>query len=138
MFFVTPGSKKQRRRMKCKKRRVERLNPWGYFTSTNIKHEEPSSRVKEKPGIVNKNIAVSISDDIEKEQQMAMILWEKAFEINTILETSLADVDVRDKLSDLRDAELVHTRCQGDKLIDYFTKISATLNELLDIAQHCK
>ncbi|KAI3453954.1 hypothetical protein Pfo_010617 [Paulownia fortunei] len=140
-FFFETGSKKQRRRMKRQKRRLETLNPWGYFTSTKIKHEESSS-INEK--VENtKNIVESMPEEsnIEmKEQIMATMLWENALQINAILEGNLAD-DVDYTLADLKNAEAVQTdftRRQGDKLIDCLGKISVTLNQLCDLVQQCK
>ncbi|KAK6116953.1 hypothetical protein DH2020_049328 [Rehmannia glutinosa] len=140
-FFFETGSKKQRRRMKRKKRRLETLNPWGYFTNPKIKHEESSS-INVKAGNT-KNIIESMHEEnnVEtKEQIMATMLYENALRINAILEGSLAD-DADYNLVDLKNDEAVQTdftRRQGDKLIDCLGKISVTLNQLCDLVQQCK
>ncbi|KAL0297406.1 UNVERIFIED_CONTAM: hypothetical protein Sradi_6792700 [Sesamum radiatum] len=134
-------SKKQRRRMKRQKRKLETLNPWGYFTSAKIKHEESSS-INQNAGNTNKNIVASVADEANadtKEQTMATVLWENAVRINSILEGNLAD-DVDYKLADLKNADAVQidvTRRQGDKLIDCLGNISTTLNQLCDLVQKC-
>ncbi|KAL0372023.1 UNVERIFIED_CONTAM: hypothetical protein Scaly_0883900 [Sesamum calycinum] len=140
-FFFETGSKKQRRRMKRQKRKLETLNPWGYFTSAKIKHEESSS-INQNAGNTNKNIVASVADETNadtKEQTMATVLWENAVRINSILEGNLAD-DVDYKLADLKNADAVQidvTRRQGDKLIDCLGNISTTLNQLCDLVQKC-
>ncbi|KAK4422406.1 hypothetical protein Salat_1822900 [Sesamum alatum] len=141
-FFFETGSKKQRRRMKRQKRKLETLNPWGYFTSAKIKHEESSS-INQHAGNTNKNIVASVADDETnadaKEQIMATLLWENALRINAILDGNLVD-DVDYKLADLKNADAVQTdvtRRQGDKLIDCLGNISATLNQLCDLVQKC-
>ncbi|KAG8381981.1 hypothetical protein BUALT_Bualt05G0029000 [Buddleja alternifolia] len=141
-FFFETGTKKQRRRMKRQKRRLESLNPWGYFTSSKIKHEE-SSDVNENMANTKNNILESVSEEnnVEtKEQIMAKLLCENALKINSILEGNIGN-DIDYKLADLKKSEAVQTdftRRQGDKLIDCLGEISATLNQLCDLVQQCK
>ncbi|KAL6562676.1 hypothetical protein OROGR_003683 [Orobanche gracilis] len=136
------GSKKQRRRMKRKKRRLETLNPWGYFTSPKTKHEE-SCRLNEKVTNIKKNNVESLpkESNVETEEQiMATVLYENALQINSILEENL-DNDVDYESLDLKNGEAVQidfTRRQCDKLIDRFGEISSTLNQLCDLLQQCK
>ncbi|KAL3844338.1 hypothetical protein ACJIZ3_001741 [Penstemon smallii] len=136
--FIETGSKKQGRRMKRKKGRVERIYPWGYFTSTKIKHKECSS-TNEKHGNSNSNTSESVPNEtnVEKEHIMATILWENALQMNAILEGNLPD-DMNYKLADLKDAEAAQTdltRRQGDELINCLGKISVTLSQLCDLVQ---
>ncbi|KAH6792264.1 hypothetical protein C2S52_002741 [Perilla frutescens var. hirtella] len=140
-FFFETGSKKQRPRMKRQKRRLETQNPWGYFTSTNTKHEESTSIQEEAKNTNNivESMPEEINRDSQQEQIMATMLWENAMQINAILEGDLAD-DVDYKLADLKNAEAVQidlTRRQGDKLIDCLGNISTTLNQLCDLVQKC-
>ncbi|XP_041992936.1 uncharacterized protein LOC121743669 [Salvia splendens] len=140
LFFQT-GSKKQRPRMKRRKRRLETQNPWGYFTSTKKPHEESSSIQEEAKQ--TDNAVESLHEEIytetkeqpeSEEQSLAMMLWERALQINAIVEGNLAD-DV-----DLKNTEAVQmdfTRRQGDKLIDCLGNISTTLNQLCDLVQKC-
>ncbi|KAL8499489.1 hypothetical protein ACS0TY_022442 [Phlomoides rotata] len=135
-FFFEAGSKKQRCRMKRKRRRLETRNPWGYFTSTKIKHEE-CTPIPEKMENTNTPEENNITET--DEQIMATILQETALQIYTVVEGKLAD-DVDYKLADLKNAEAVRTECirrQGDKLIECLGKISSTLNQLCDLAQKC-
>ncbi|XP_047953833.1 uncharacterized protein LOC125200104 [Salvia hispanica] len=138
LFFQT-GPKKQRPRMKRQKRRLETQNPWGYFTSTKKPHEESSSMPEEAEN--TDNVVESLHEEINteskdqpesEEQTLATMLWERALQINAIVEGNLAD-DV-----DLKNAEAVQmdfTRRQGDKLIDCLGNISTTLNQLCDLVQ---
>lgn len=140
-FFFETGSKKQRRRMKRQKRRIEKLNPWGYFTSPKVKLEE-SSNINGKLENTNSNIeGLPEESTVEtKEQIMCTILRENAFQINAILECNIAD-DADYKLADLKNVEAVQTeltRQQGDKLIVYLEKISRTLKDFSDLVEQCK
>lgn len=126
--------------MKRQKRRIEAQNPWGYFTSTNTKHIETTSTQEETKN--TNNIVESIREETNtdsKEETMATMLWERAMQINSILEGNLAD-DVDYKLADLKNSEALEidfTRRQGDKLIDCLGEISTTLNQLCDLVQKC-
>lgn len=125
--------------MKRQKRRLETQNPWGYFTSTKKPHEESSSMPEEAEN--TDNVVESLHEEINteskdqpesEEQTLATMLWERALQINAIVEGNLAD-DV-----DLKNAEAVQmdfTRRQGDKLIDCLGNISTTLNQLCDLVQ---
>ncbi|KAG6433196.1 hypothetical protein SASPL_104804 [Salvia splendens] len=140
-LFFEIGSKKQRPRMKRQKRRLETQNPWGYFTSTKKPHEESSSMQEEAKN--TDNAVESLHEEINteskeqpesEEQTLATMLWERALQINAIVDGNLAD-DV-----DLKNAEAVQmdfTRRQGDKLIDCLGNISTTLNQLCDLVQKC-
>ncbi|KAL0407897.1 UNVERIFIED_CONTAM: hypothetical protein Sradi_1724100 [Sesamum radiatum] len=117
-FFFETGSKKQRRRMKRQKRKLETLNPWGYFTSAKIKHEGSTS-INQNVGNTNKNIVASAADETNadaKEQIMATVLWENALRINAILEGNLTD-DVDYKLADLKNADAYKLMLLGAKVI---------------------
>lgn len=126
--------------MKRQKRRIETQNPWGYYTSTNTKHEEATS-TQEEAKITN-DIVECIPEETNtdsKEETMATMLWESAMQINSILEGNLGD-DLDYKLADSKNSEALEidfTRRKGDKLIDCLGKISATLNQLSDLVQKC-
>ncbi|KAL2490111.1 trihelix transcription factor ASR3 [Forsythia ovata] len=130
-FFFEMGSKKQGQRMKRQKRIIQRLNPWGYVTSGKIMLDESSRNEK-------MNTSVNEESNVEtKEETLTKILRENAMHINAILEGNLAD-DVDYRLADLKNADAVQidfARRQGDKLIDYFGKISETLNLLCDLVR---
>ncbi|XP_073050991.1 uncharacterized protein [Primulina eburnea] len=138
-FFET-GSKKQNRRTKRKKRRIEKLNPWGYFTSPKVKLEE-SSNINAKFEDTNSNVGSLPESTIEtKEQIMCTILRENAFQINALLECNIDD-DADYKLANPKIAEAVQTdltRQQGDKLIVYLEKISRTLKDFSDLVEQFK
>lgn len=140
-FFFETGSKKQKRRMKRRKRRIEQLNPWGYFTSPKVKLED-SSNINGKLGNKNSNIESLLEEStIEaKEQIMCRILRENALQINALLERDIAE-DGDCKLSDHKNVEAVETdltREHGDKLILYLEKISRTLKDFSDLVEQCK
>ncbi|KAL2472306.1 sequence-specific DNA binding transcription factor [Abeliophyllum distichum] len=130
-FFLEMGSKKQGQRMKRQKRKIQRLNPWGYVTSGKIMLDE-SSRNEKMNTSANEESNVGM-----KEETLTKILRENAVHINAILEGNLAD-DVDYRLADLKNADAVQidfARRQGDKLIDHFGKISETLNLLCDLVR---
>ncbi|CAI9771674.1 unnamed protein product [Fraxinus pennsylvanica] len=130
-FLLETGSKKQGQRMKRQKRKIQRLNPWGYVTSGKIMLEQ-TSRNEKMYSSANEESNVET-----KEETLAQILRENALQINAILEGNLAD-DVDYRLADLKNADAVQidfARRQGDKLIDCFGKISDTLNQLCDLVR---
>ncbi|KZV29457.1 hypothetical protein F511_03742 [Dorcoceras hygrometricum] len=139
-FFFEAGSKKQKRRMKRQKRRIEKLNPWGYFTSPKIKLED-SSNTNGKLENTNCMSLLEESTVETKEQNMCRILQENALQINALLECDTA-ADVDYNLADLKNAEAVEktdsTRQRGDKLIIYLENISRTLKDLSDLVEQCK
>ncbi|XP_073135529.1 uncharacterized protein [Henckelia pumila] len=141
-FFFETGAKKQKRRMKRQKRRIEKQNPWGYFTSPKIKLEEDSSNINRKLGNKNSNIGSLLEERAveTKEQIMCRILRENALEINALLECDIAG-HLDNRLADLKNAEAVETdltRQHGDKLIIYLEKISRTLKDFSDLVEKCK
>lgn len=127
--------------MKRKKRRIEKLNPWGYFTSPKIKLED-SSNINGKSENKNSSIESLLEESTveTKEQIMCRILRENALQINALLDCDIAD-DGECELADLKNAEAVEmdlTRQQGDKLIIYLEKISRTLKDFSDLVEQCK
>lgn len=118
--------------MKRKRRRLETRNPWGYFTSTEIKLEEPEKEENTNTPEENNNTETT-------EQLMAAMLHENALKIYAIVEGNISD-DVDYNSTDLKNAESVQTDCirrQGDKLIECLGEIASTLNQLCDLAQKC-
>ncbi|XP_051119400.1 uncharacterized protein LOC127243434 [Andrographis paniculata] len=132
-LFLGTGSRKRKTRMKRQKRSLEARIPWGYFTSTKIKHEEPKNAGNRDTIVGTMAEGTSETEDLS----MAKILQENALQIHAILEGKLSNDDDADHKKNGEAVGTEFARRQGDQLIDCLGKISETLNQLCDLVQEC-